>query len=60
VSGAAASRTLALALLLLPPAAPLLVAADGGIGNTPQSTPSYILVGFVGGFVRHTNPTTVP
>jgi hypothetical protein len=53
VSRFAGSRTLA--LLLLGAAAPLLIAADGGIGNTPQSTPSYILLGFVGGFVRHTN-----
>jgi len=51
----AGSRTLPLALLLLGAATPLLFAADGGIGSTPQSSPSYILLGFVGGFVRHTN-----
>jgi hypothetical protein len=36
--------------------APLIMAADGAIGTRPPSTPSYIVVGFVGGFVRHTNP----
>ncbi len=52
--GFGGSRTLA-GVLLLGVATPLLVAADGGIAPAPQSTPSYIVVGFVGGFVRHTN-----
>jgi pimeloyl-ACP methyl ester carboxylesterase len=34
-------------------AAPSLIAADGGVIARPQATPSYIVVGFVGGFVRH-------
>ena len=48
-------RTLALALTL-GTATSMLQAADGGIVTTPPSAPQYILVGFVGGFVRHTNP----
>lgn len=48
------SRPLACVLLLLAAAAPALLAAEGGI-ISDQHPPSYILVGFVGGFVRHTN-----
>ncbi len=36
-------------------ATPLIMAADGAVGTRPPSTPSCIVVGFVGGFVRHTN-----
>jgi hypothetical protein len=32
-----------------------LPAEDGGVAPVSASTPSYILVGFVGGFVRHDN-----
>ncbi len=42
-------------VLMLGTATALLQAADGGIVSARQSTPSYIVVGFVGGFVRHTN-----
>jgi hypothetical protein len=50
----AASRILVLALVVSA-ATPFVVAADGAIGARPPSTPSCIVVGFVGGFVRHTN-----
>jgi len=33
--------------------APLLMAADGAVSSHPNAAPSYILVGFAGGFVRH-------
>lgn len=33
-----------------------LLAADGGVAAHPATSPSYILVGFAGGFVRHDNP----
>jgi len=57
VPGLARYRILAAALSLVAMPAPLLVAADGG-GATPpaKSEVSYILIGFVGGFVRHDNP----
>jgi len=37
-------------------AAPLSMAADGAVIAKPQPAPASIVVGFVGGFVRHTNP----
>jgi len=43
----------ALAVSTLP--APLL-AADGAVAAHPVTSPTYILVGFAGGFVRHDNP----
>jgi hypothetical protein len=46
-------RTLLLALLLA--AVPMLAAAEGGVSVSSRAAPSYILIGFVGGFVRHTN-----
>jgi hypothetical protein len=49
-------RGLAAALLLLLAAAPALCAAEGGAVTALPNRHSYILVGFVGGFVRHTNP----
>jgi len=48
-------RSLLAALVLSAATAPLLGAADGAIGRV-QPQPSYIIVGFVGGFVRHDNP----
>jgi hypothetical protein len=55
VSRFAGSRILALALLwLLPASSPLFAAEDGGVASV-SSPPAYIVVGFVGGFVRHTN-----
>jgi hypothetical protein len=40
---------------------PLFVSAeDGGIVGHAAATPPYIVVGFVGGFVRHTNPYQGP
>lgn len=41
-------------------AAPLLHAADGGILEHRSTPPLYIVVGFVGGFVRHNNPHQGP
>jgi len=43
------------ALATLLATAPLLTAADGAVAIRPPM-PSYILVGFAGGFVRHDNP----
>ena len=55
VSGFAGSRILAFAFLLLLPACSRLFAAEGGGVGSVSDPPSYVLVGFVGGFVRHTN-----
>ncbi len=41
-------------------AAPILTAADGGAVVRSQPTPSSIVIGFVGGFVRHDNPNHGP
>jgi hypothetical protein len=52
----AGSRIL-VAALVMSAAAPLLMAADGGaVVARPPAAPSFIVVGFVGGFVRHNNP----
>ena len=47
---------LALAALVASP----VWAADGSVATTSSTPPSYILVGFVGGFVRHDNPNQGP
>jgi hypothetical protein len=55
VSKFAASQSLALALLVCLAGAPMLRGAEAnGVAAVPNH-PSYILIGFVGGFVRHTN-----
>lgn len=41
-------------------AAPILTAADGGAVARSQPTPTSIVIGFVGGFVRHDNPNHGP
>ncbi|MGA7754702.1 MAG: hypothetical protein WCB05_17860 [Candidatus Sulfotelmatobacter sp.] len=41
-------------------AAPFVRAADGGFVEHAPGSPSYILIGFVGGFVRHDNPHQGP
>jgi hypothetical protein len=46
--------------LILSAASPLLKAADGAVVARPQAAPSCIVVGFVGGFVRHDNPRHGP
>lgn len=51
------SRLLPVALLCL--ATPISLCADGGAAHT-QKSPIYILIGFVGGFVRHNNPKHGP
>lgn len=43
-------------LLLLGAATTQAFAAEPGVAAVPPQSPSYILVGFVGGFVRHNNP----
>jgi pimeloyl-ACP methyl ester carboxylesterase len=43
------------ALILFVAAVPALLAAEGDAVPVSQPTPSYILIGFVGGFVRHDN-----
>ena len=50
----AGSRLLSLAVLFSFASAPGFAAEGGAIASLPNSPP-YILVGFVGGFVRHTN-----
>ena len=55
----AESRIL-VAALLVSAAVPLLMAADGAVMARPKPAPSYIVVGFVGGFVRHNNPHQGP
>jgi pimeloyl-ACP methyl ester carboxylesterase len=49
----------AVTVLILLVTAPLLNAADGMVGERTGS-PRYIVVGFVGGFVRHDNPHQGP
>jgi pimeloyl-ACP methyl ester carboxylesterase len=49
-------RILVAALGLFTATAPLLTAADGAMVSRPAATPSYVVVGFVGGFVSHDNP----
>jgi pimeloyl-ACP methyl ester carboxylesterase len=45
-----------LALVLFGAVTPAFAAADGGAITVAQQPPSSIVVGFVGGFVRHDNP----
>jgi len=52
----AGSRILFLALLVSFAGAPMLRGAEGTAVNVAPKSSPYILVGFVGGFVRHTNP----
>ena len=49
-------RSLVTALGVLAATAPIAVAADGAVTSRPVTAPSYILIGFAGGFVRHDNP----
>ena len=41
-------------------AVPVVIAADGAVVSRPPASPSCIVVGFVGGFVRHNNPNHGP
>ncbi len=44
-------------LALVTATTPLLIAKDGAVSSRPTSfPPSYILIGFAGGFVRHDDP----
>lgn len=47
-------------LAVLALATPVLRGADGGAVTLAPSSPPIIFVGFVGGFVRHTNPHHAP
>jgi pimeloyl-ACP methyl ester carboxylesterase len=58
VPGLTRPRILLLALAAL--VASPVWAADGSVATTSSTPPSYILVGFVGGFVRHDNPNQGP
>ncbi len=49
-------RIVTAALAAFTAMAPLLAGADGAVAARPPATPSYILIGFAGGFVRHDNP----
>lgn len=53
-------RILIAALVSVAAAAPLLLAAEGAVVNRSPVDPSCIVVGFVGGFVRHDNPHQKP
>jgi pimeloyl-ACP methyl ester carboxylesterase len=44
------------ALAVFTVTAPLLASAHGAVASRSAATPSYIVVGFVGGFVSHDNP----
>jgi hypothetical protein len=48
-------RRLLAAVAVVAVTSPLLTAADGAVANHSSISPSYILVGFAGGFVRHDN-----
>jgi hypothetical protein len=52
---AARFRCLLAALAVVSVVSPSLIAADGAVASHPATSPSYILVGFAGGFVRHDN-----
>jgi len=56
VTGFAGSRILFLALLFSFAGSPMLRGAEGSAVTVAPHRTNYILVGFVGGFVRHTNP----
>jgi pimeloyl-ACP methyl ester carboxylesterase len=51
---------LSVVVLVLFVATPLLRAVDPGVAEQHSVTPPYIVVGFVGGFVRHDNPHQGP
>ena len=53
------ARPILIAVLVVSFAAPLF-AADGAVIARPQAAPPCIVVGFVGGFVRHNNPNQGP
>lgn len=46
-------RILVVTLLASVSALPALASGDGAVSTYPPTTPSYILIGFAGGFVRH-------
>lgn len=48
-------RIFSVAVAFLVSAAPLLTAVDGRVVGDSQRSPSCIVIGFVGGFVRHNN-----
>ncbi len=54
------ARSRILAAVILVSGGVLAFSADGAISSRPQTPPSYIVVGFVGGFVRHDNPHHAP
>jgi pimeloyl-ACP methyl ester carboxylesterase len=47
---------LAAVVATLAAATPLLAAADGNVASASSPKPSYILIGFAGGFIRHDDP----
>ena len=48
-------RILAAALVVFAAATPVLAAADGAVVGRSPATPTYIVAGFLGGFVSHDN-----
>jgi len=53
-------RVLAATVVTFTSAVPLLTAADGAVISRFQAAPSYIVAGFVGGFVSHTDLRHAP
>lgn len=53
-------RVLTAAVVTFTAAVPLLTAADGAVASRPQTAPSYIVAGFVGGFVSHNDLRHAP
>ena len=56
----ARSRILIAVLVMLSATTPRLTAADGALVGRPAAAPTYIVAGFVGGFVNHGDPRHGP
>lgn len=60
MSRSAPFRFLLMSFLLFAMPRPLLRAADGAVGHSSALNPSFMVIGFTGGFVRHDNPRQGP
>src|SRR6202049_1955989 len=54
--GFTSSRWAVTALVVFCTSVSAVGASGGGVSTVPQQAPANIVVGFVGGFVRHNNP----
>jgi len=54
------SRTAIVTLVLLASATPILLSEDGGVSSASIQVPQFILIGFVGGFIKHDNAHQQP